>query len=85
MTRRSIELVFLRSRVGGSLYLITVIYLLDDLVHGRGFTATYQETIGQCGGQLASASGSFTSPNYPGNYGSMKDCEWSIDVGEGKN
>jgi len=60
-----------------------LIFCLDDLVNGKGFSADYVEQPGQCGGAFTSSSGSITSPNYPGNYDSQQDCEWYIDVGEG--
>ena len=56
---------------------------LDALTNGKGFSANYEEVAGQCGGNLKVSSGSITSPNYPNPYGSMLDCEWYIDVGEG--
>ena len=54
------------------------------MVNGKGFSATYEEAPGKCGGNFISSSGAISSPNYPNNYGSMQDCEWYIDVGEGK-
>ncbi|CAK8682879.1 unnamed protein product [Clavelina lepadiformis] len=62
---------------------MTVRFLTDEFVNGNGFSATYQERPGTCGGKLTVASGSITSPNYPNNYASMQDCEWYIDVSEG--
>ncbi|XP_078685521.1 CUB and sushi domain-containing protein 3-like [Branchiostoma floridae x Branchiostoma belcheri] len=50
-----------------------------------GSTPTCRVTSGTgCGGDLTAPSGGpVTSPNYPGNYGNKKICEWSITVPEG--
>lgn len=34
----------------------------------------------ECGGTLTSSKGEITSPNYPENYPSRKDCTWIIKV-----
>ena len=31
-----------------------------------------------CGGQITGINGSFTSPNYPGNYTERHSCRWTI-------
>ena len=37
-----------------------------------------------CGGELTNPSGIITSPNYPFNYPSSRQCEWSIVVPSGQ-
>lgn len=54
-------------------------------MNGRGFSADWEEQQGSCGGAITTPSGSITSPNYPNKYGANQDCEWFIDVGEGKD
>lgn len=37
-----------------------------------------------CGGDLSTATGSFTSPNYPQQYAHSRVCEWRITVTSGQ-
>ncbi|XP_059179030.1 cubilin-like isoform X2 [Physella acuta] len=48
----------------------------DHPVNGWGFKANY--SIATCGGTIIGASGTITSPNYPGNYRINTECEWSV-------
>nr|XP_039268068.1 cubilin-like [Styela clava] len=69
--------------VTSSSSLMTVRFITDALVSGRGFHASFEEKAGGCGGSLTSTSGTITSPNYPNTYPANTDCEWVIDVGKG--
>ena len=37
-----------------------------------------------CGGDMTAPSGSFSSPNYPGNYAHRRSCVWNIHVQTGR-
>ncbi|XP_075408563.1 cubilin [Tenrec ecaudatus] len=50
----------------------------EHLRSGRGFTVQWATQQPECGGRLTGAYGSITSPGYPGNYPSGRDCVWKI-------
>ncbi|XP_071787824.1 cubilin-like isoform X2 [Asterias amurensis] len=51
---------------------------------GTGFSLSFQSSQEVCGGDLATATGSFTSPNYPQLYAHSRVCEWRITVASGQ-
>ncbi|KAH9514313.1 hypothetical protein Btru_028693, partial [Bulinus truncatus] len=66
---------------------VMVVYMETDMsVALSGFYASYvalnQSLV--CGRTLTAPSGIITSPNYPNNYPTNKNCEWTITVGSGK-
>ncbi|XP_048223975.1 LOW QUALITY PROTEIN: cubilin [Perognathus longimembris pacificus] len=50
----------------------------DHMRNGRGFTLRWDSEQPECGGFLNGTYGSITSPGYPGNYPSGRDCVWRI-------
>ncbi|XP_017555843.2 cubilin [Pygocentrus nattereri] len=61
---------------------VTVRFKSDEYVSGRGFNASWQETLGGCGGPITAPSGEIHSPQYPNNYPNNVDCSWVITVDE---
>ncbi|XP_072020163.1 LOW QUALITY PROTEIN: cubilin-like [Amphiura filiformis] len=55
----------------------------DGLNTAGGFQLQYRTSIEVCGGDLVTPSGSFNSPNYPGEYAHARVCTWSITVAAG--
>ncbi len=51
---------------------------------GAGFSLSFQSSEDVCGGDLSTATGSFTSPNYPQQYAHSRVCEWRITVASGQ-
>ncbi|XP_065114614.1 cubilin [Paramisgurnus dabryanus] len=62
---------------------ITVRFISDMYVSGKGFNATWQEVQGGCGGAVTAPSGEIHSPQYPGKYPDNSDCSWTITVDAG--
>ncbi|XP_054027363.1 cubilin [Dryobates pubescens] len=52
----------------------------DAVGTGKGFSASWQENPGGCGGIFQAASGEIHSPNYPQPYNNNTDCSWVIQV-----
>ncbi|XP_006894385.1 PREDICTED: cubilin-like [Elephantulus edwardii] len=50
----------------------------EHLRNERGFTVRWETRPPECGGVLTSPYGSITSPGYPGNYPSGRDCVWKV-------
>ncbi|XP_076027535.1 cubilin [Genypterus blacodes] len=55
----------------------------DSSVTRRGFTAHWDGTQTGCGGTLITASGGFSSPNYPLPYHPNTECYWNIRANHG--
>uniref|UniRef100_A0A671XF34 Cubilin n=1 Tax=Sparus aurata TaxID=8175 RepID=A0A671XF34_SPAAU len=55
----------------------------DASVTRPGFTAHWDGTQTGCGGTLSTASGSFSSPNYPLPYHPNAECYWTIRTSQG--
>ncbi|KAG9276492.1 cubilin [Astyanax mexicanus] len=62
---------------------VTVRFKSDEYISGRGFSASWQETQGGCGGPIIAPSGEIHSPQYPNNYPNNVDCSWVITVDQG--
>ncbi|KAM7390891.1 hypothetical protein PAMA_008881 [Pampus argenteus] len=60
--------------------LLTVRFKSDAYVSGRGFNASWRETLGGCGGPVTAPSGEIHSPLYPNSYPNNVDCSWVISV-----
>ena len=71
-----------------SSYFLRVNFVSDGSGSGPGFSLTYSEVHVTCGGQLSLTnsftSGTFTSPNYPGEYPHNVDCVWVITAPAGE-
>ncbi|NXY42567.1 CUBN protein, partial [Ceuthmochares aereus] len=52
----------------------------DAAMTGKGFSASWQENPGGCGGVFQATSGEIHSPNYPEPYNNNTDCSWVIQV-----
>ncbi|CAL1576609.1 unnamed protein product [Knipowitschia caucasica] len=55
----------------------------DATVTRKGFTAHWDGTQSGCGGSLNSASGGFSSPNYPLPYHPNAECYWDVRTSAG--
>ncbi|XP_072307339.1 cubilin [Eucyclogobius newberryi] len=55
----------------------------DATVTQKGFTAHWDGTQSGCGGSMSSASGGFSSPNYPLPYHPNAECYWSLRTSPG--
>ncbi|XP_032366699.1 cubilin [Etheostoma spectabile] len=55
----------------------------DSVITYRGFTAHWDGTQTGCGGMLTTASGGFSSPNYPLPYHPNAECHWTIRTNQG--
>uniref|UniRef100_A0A4W6F2P1 Cubilin n=1 Tax=Lates calcarifer TaxID=8187 RepID=A0A4W6F2P1_LATCA len=55
----------------------------DPSVTRRGFTAHWDGSQTGCGGTLTTASGGFSSPNYPLPYHPNSECYWNIRTSQG--
>uniref|UniRef100_A0A3Q1IYA9 Uncharacterized protein n=1 Tax=Anabas testudineus TaxID=64144 RepID=A0A3Q1IYA9_ANATE len=55
----------------------------DSFITLRGFTAHWDGTQTGCGGTLTTASGGFSSPNYPLPYHPNAECYWNIRTSQG--
>ncbi|CAM9270170.1 unnamed protein product, partial [Lampetra planeri] len=55
----------------------------DSFVTRGGFMAHWDGSQSGCGGSLTTASGSFSSPNYPLPYHPNAECYWSIRTSQG--
>ncbi|XP_075232242.1 cubilin [Lycorma delicatula] len=62
--------------------IITIVFKSDISVSMDGFMAHYvtQDASKLCGGTYLTNAGIITSPNYPNNYPSHKECVWFIKV-----
>lgn len=60
--------------------LLTVRFMSDAYVSGRGFNASWTEVQGGCGGPVVAHSGEIHSPSYPNTYPHNVDCSWVISV-----
>ncbi|XP_060950209.1 cubilin [Limanda limanda] len=60
--------------------LLTVRFMSDAYVSGRGFNASWAEVPGGCGGPVTAPSGEIHSPLYPSSYPNNVDCSWVISV-----
>ncbi|XP_033761795.1 cubilin-like [Pecten maximus] len=49
-----------------------------------GFSLSFQASIEVCGGMMTSPTGTFTSPNFPGQYAHSRVCVWTIMVQQGR-
>ncbi|XP_041372182.1 cubilin-like [Gigantopelta aegis] len=49
-----------------------------------GFKLTFLASVEACGGDLTTSTGTFSSPNYPGQYAHNRLCEWRIQVQPGR-
>lgn len=54
------------------------------MTFGSCYRNTYIFLISACGGDMVTPVGSFTSPNYPGQYPHSRTCEWKIKVQRGR-
>ncbi|XP_069122184.1 cubilin-like [Argopecten irradians] len=50
----------------------------------QGFSLNFQASVEVCGGDMTSSSGTFTSPNFPGQYAHSRVCTWRITVQQGR-
>ncbi|XP_034244978.1 cubilin [Thrips palmi] len=57
---------------------LRVRYFNDEALPGNGFTANV--SVATCGGTIRGASGTITSPGYPGHYPPSTRCEWRLVV-----
>ncbi|XP_029134023.2 cubilin [Labrus bergylta] len=57
----------------------------DYIVTRSGFNAHWDGTQTGCGGMLTTASGGFSSPNYPLPYHPNTECYWNIRISQGSN
>uniref|UniRef100_A0A673AMU3 Cubilin n=1 Tax=Sphaeramia orbicularis TaxID=375764 RepID=A0A673AMU3_9TELE len=55
----------------------------DSTVTRRGFTAHWDGSRTGCGGIMTTASGEFSSPNYPLSYHPNAECYWTIRTSQG--
>ncbi|OUC43844.1 CUB domain protein, partial [Trichinella nativa] len=62
---------------------LTLHFNTDNSVAYQGYSITYLVTDQDCGGTIQLASGSITSPNYPGDYPPRVRCRWLISVPRG--
>ncbi|KRZ32162.1 Cubilin [Trichinella pseudospiralis] len=62
---------------------LTLHFKTDNSVASQGYSITYLVTDQDCGGTIQLASGSITSPNYPGGYPPRVRCRWLISVPRG--
>ncbi|XP_047455679.1 cubilin [Mugil cephalus] len=60
--------------------LLTIRFVSDAYVSGRGFNASWVEAQGGCGGPVTAPSGEIHSPSYPSSYPNNVDCSWVISV-----
>ena len=61
---------------------LNVLFVSDGAGSSSGFSLSFSEVSITCGGELyldlATTSGTFTSPNYPDSYPHNVDCVWVI-------
>ncbi|XP_033110748.1 cubilin-like [Anneissia japonica] len=55
----------------------------DATQQSSGFIMGFDSSLEDCGGDLVTNTGAFTSPNYPGLYAHARVCEWRITVQSG--
>ncbi|KAH3692443.1 hypothetical protein DPMN_194284 [Dreissena polymorpha] len=59
-------------------------FVSSGTVQYPGFRMKFEASVEECGGDLMLPSGSFQSPNFPGNYPHSRLCEWKISVQMGR-
>jgi len=64
---------------------VLIVFKSDISNTGRGFRANYNSISGGCGGVLTFRNGYIYSPNYPNNYPTNTQCQWTIIVQQGHN
>ncbi|XP_041458355.1 cubilin-like [Lytechinus variegatus] len=64
-------------------YVYVVFASNSDSNTGSGFSLQFTASQEECGGDLVSATGSFSSPSYPNEYTHSRVCEWRITVQTG--
>ncbi|KAL8573049.1 hypothetical protein ACOMHN_010479 [Nucella lapillus] len=52
----------------------------DSSISGRGFSASWTQIPGGCGGTYSTRNGIIMSKNYPSNYPHNTECEWLISL-----
>jgi len=63
---------------------VTLWFRSDPSVSSAGFSLNWNAALPTCGGTLSGSTyGSITSPGYPGNYPSDRDCVWIVVVPPG--
>ncbi|XP_077993791.1 cubilin-like [Glandiceps talaboti] len=60
-----------------------ITFVTDGTDVSTGFQLQWTTSIEECGGDLTNPSGTFSSPNYPGQYAHSRVCEWRITVTSG--
>ncbi|XP_070536661.1 cubilin-like [Ptychodera flava] len=60
-----------------------IVFKTNDAGSSSGFILQWTASIEGCGGELTTPTGSFTSPNYPGQYAHSRQCDWLITVASG--
>ncbi|KAI4871253.1 hypothetical protein NFI96_019773 [Prochilodus magdalenae] len=56
----------------------------DGSVSAAGFSLSFEASVEECGGDLNTATGTISSPNYPNLYPHNRVCRWSITVPQGR-
>ncbi|XP_022107899.1 cubilin-like isoform X2 [Acanthaster planci] len=59
-------------------------FTTDGASVATGFSLSFQSSSEVCGGDFATATGTFTSPDYPQQYSHSRVCEWRITVAVGQ-
>nr|KAG5692365.1 hypothetical protein BaRGS_007978 [Batillaria attramentaria] len=63
---------------------VVVRFVSNGNIVARGFSLSFQASVEECGGDLTTPTGTFTSPNYPGQYAHSRQCVWRITVQQGR-
>ncbi|XP_060075561.1 cubilin-like [Ylistrum balloti] len=61
-----------------------VTFRSNSAYNAAGFLINFQASVEVCGGEMTSPTGSFTSPNFPGQYPHSRVCTWLITVQQGR-
>ncbi|KAK2147338.1 hypothetical protein LSH36_558g01028 [Paralvinella palmiformis] len=59
-------------------------FMSNEQITYTGFRIRFQASVEECGGDLTTPSGTFSSPNYPGLYAHRRRCSWTIRVASGR-
>ncbi|CAM9531973.1 unnamed protein product [Lampetra fluviatilis] len=59
-------------------------FVTDSAGGSDGFVLNFRSSVDECGGDLATPTGTITSPNYPNLYPHSRVCEWRITVPLGR-